>query len=143
VRRTINPAKCIVVAAGLLGSATPVDAEQPSIAIELNKLETRGSQCDAYFVITNGSTRNYQEFKLDLVLFRLDGVIRGRFAVDLAPLKPNKRVVKLFELTDTACDEIGSILINEAMGCKSDAEPAADCLNDVTVSSLTKVQLTK
>jgi len=121
----------------------PVGAEQGSIAIELNKLEPHGGQCGAYFVITNASSTNYQEFELDLVLFRLDGVIGRRFAIDLAPLKANKRTVKLFELADTACEEVGSILINETMGCKSDSEPAADCLKDFTVSSLTKVALTK
>ena len=128
---------------GLLGSVTAVGAEQGSIAIELNKLEPHGGQCEAYFVITNASDTNYQEFKLDLVLFRLDGVIGRRFAIDLAPLKANKRIVKLFELADTACEEVGSILINETLGCKSDAEPATDCLKDFTVSSLSKVPLTK
>jgi hypothetical protein len=132
----------VVLVSGLLGPAA-IAAEQVSIKLELNKLEPQGSQCAAYFVITNTSSANYQEFKLDLVLFRPDGVIGHRFAIDLAPLKANKRTVKLFELADTACDEVGSILINESIGCKSDSGPAADCLDDTAVSSLTKVPLTK
>ena len=81
--------------------------------------------------------------KLDLVLFKPDGVIGRRFAVDLAPLKSNKRTVKLFELADTTCDDVGSVLINEVMGCRADTGPVADCLNDISVSSLAKAQLTK
>ena len=114
-----------------------------AISIELNKLETQGSQCRAYFVVTNKNAANYQELKLDLVLFRPDGVIGRRFAVDLAPLKSNKRTVKLFELAETACDDVGSFLINEIMGCRTDTGPVADCLEGIAVSSLTKAQLTK
>src|SRR5262245_49593844 len=121
-------------------ATTPADAN--AISIELNKLETQGSQCRAYFVVTNKNAANYQELKLDLVLFRPDGVIGRRFAVDLAPLKSNKRTVKLFELADTACDDVGSFLINEIMGCRTDTGPVADCLDGIAVSSLTKAQLT-
>jgi hypothetical protein len=126
-----------------LAGATPVGAEQGSIAIELNKLEPQGRHCSAYFVVTNKNRTNYEEFKLDLVLFRPDGVIGRRFAIDLAPLKSDKRSVKLFELEGTPCYEVGSFLINEVMECKGDSGPTADCLKDITVSSLTKVQLTK
>ena len=56
----------VVPAPGGLGGA---------IAIELNKLEMQGNQCRAYFVVTNKNAANYKELKLDLVLFRPDGVI--------------------------------------------------------------------
>jgi hypothetical protein len=133
----------IALASALLCLVTPVGAEQGSIAIELNKLEPQGRQCSAYFVINNTNGTNYQELKLDLVVFRPDGVIGRRFAIDLAPIKPSKRTVKLFELADTPCEEVGSFLINEVMECKGDAGAIDDCLKDITVSSRSKVQLTK
>jgi hypothetical protein len=139
-----------LLALGCVGLGSAVRAEPASttagpgaIAIELNKLETQGSQCRAYFVITNKNGANYEELKLDLVLFKPDGVIGRRFAVDLAPLKSNKRTVKLFELADTACDDVGSLLINEVMGCRAESGPVDDCLTNISVSSLTKAQLTK
>jgi hypothetical protein len=49
----------------------------------------------------------------------------------------------LFELAYTACEEVGSILINETMGCKNDSVPAMECPKDITVSSLSKVPLNK
>jgi hypothetical protein len=132
----------VVAAAVLFGLAT-ASAEEGAIAIELNKLEPQGKQCRAYLVIQNKGGTNYQELKLDLVLFRPDGVIGRRFAVELAPLKANKRTVKLFDLEDTACDQVGSFLINDVMECKAESGPIADCLNDITASTLTNVQLTK
>jgi hypothetical protein len=123
-----------------LGAAT---AQEGPVSIELNKLEPQGKTCRAYIVIQNKGTTNYQELKLDIVLFKPDGVIGKRFAVDLAPLKADKRTVKLFDIEDTACEEVGSFLINDVMECKAETGPLTDCLKDLTVSSRTTVELTK
>jgi hypothetical protein len=123
--------------------ATALHAEPAGVAVELNKLESQGGGCRAYLVVNNESATQYQTLKLDLVLFQPDGVIGRRFAIDLAPLKPSKRAVKLFDLDGVACDKIGSFLINEVVDCKTDAGPATDCLAAITVKSLTSVQLTK
>ena len=123
-----------------LGTAT---AEDGSLAIELNKLEAQGEDCRAYFVIDNKKDTAYDELTLDLVLFRPDGVIGQRFAVELAPLKAKKRTVKLFDVAGTSCDEVGSFLINEVMECKTSTGEAADCLQDISVSSRTDNELTK
>ena len=48
-------------------------------------------------------------------------MIGRRFAVDLGPLKADKRsVVKLFDIDGTACDQVGSFLINDVMECKAE-----------------------
>ena len=118
-------------------------AQDEPITVELNKLEAEGQGCRAYFVINNKSATEYQSLKLDLVLFRGDAVIARRFAVDLAPLKGNKRSVKLFDIEGTACNEVGSFLINDVLECKADAAPVDDCMSKIAVSTLSNVQLTK
>lgn len=135
-------ATIFALATSLLGFGS-AKAQEDSIAIELNKLEPQGNQCRAYFVIQNKSSSTFSEFKLDLVLFQPDGVIGRRFAVELAPLKANKRTVKLFDLEGTACDQVGSFLINDVMECKAESGPVDDCLQNITASTLTNVQLTK
>ncbi len=127
-------------------SPTPAAPSPPAgdaaISIELNKLEPQGQSCRAYFVVGNKGTE-YQELKLDLVLFRPDGVIGRRFAVDLAPLKADKRSVKLFDIEGTKCDEVGSFLINDVMECKAQSGTVSDCLKNISVSTRTKVELNK
>ena len=132
----------VALIAGLFAGLGAAFAQDASVAIELNKLEPQGQNCRAYFVVNNKSTA-YETLKLDLVLFRPDGVIGRRFAVDLGPLKADKRSVKLFDIDGTSCDEVGSFLINDVMECKAESGPLSDCLKDLSVSSLTKVQLAK
>jgi hypothetical protein len=128
---------CLIVGAG------PAFAEPKALSVELNKLEPQGTGCRAYMVVQNDDDTTYKTFKLDLVLFQQDGVISRRFAMDLAPLKAKKRVVKLFDLDNIACDKIGELLINDVVECTAEAGPVENCLAGTTVKSLTSVQLKK
>jgi len=136
-------AACCVVGASLFFVALAAATEGGDISIELNKLEAQGQACRAYVVVSNKSDKEYQSLNLDLVLFRPDGVIGRRFAINLAPLRPDKRTVKLFDMDGTPCDQVGSILINDVIECKTEAGPVDDCLTHISVSTLTNAQLTK
>jgi len=81
--------------------------------------------------------------KIDLVLFQTDGVIGRRFSIDLAPLRAQKKSVKLFDIDGIACDKIGSLLINDVMECKADGNAVDNCLQHLTTSTLTNVKLSK
>lgn len=118
-------------------------ANATPIAVELNKLETIESGCRIYVVVDNKSETDFKTLKLDLVLFRTDGIVDQRFFVDLAPLRKQKRIVKLFELGKVACDDIGSFLVNDVVDCRSDTEAIDNCLARLSVSSLAKAKLNK
>jgi hypothetical protein len=125
-------------------AATAPEPDNSVIAtVQLNKLEPNNKGCRAYMVVNNPTDNTYQALKLDLVLFQVDGVIGRRFALDLAPLKPKKKTVKLFEIDSITCDKIGTFLINDVMDCKTDAGPVENCLRRMTTSTLTNVQLSK
>ena len=126
-------------------ATTPAGAAtEPNIGVELNKLETLKNGCRAYVVVNNKSQTEFKTLKLDLVLFRPDGIIGRRFAVDLAPVRPTKRSVKLFDLDGVACDQVGSFLINDVLECsKQGGGDEPNCLGRLSVSSLAKAQLSK
>lgn len=128
-----------VLALGL-GSAIAQDAK---VAVDLNKLEPVEKGCRAYVVIDNTGQAAFDSLKLDLVLFRTDGVIGRRFAAELGPLKSTKKTVKLFDITDTPCDQIGQFLVNEVVDCKVDGSAAQDCLDRLSFASTAKVQIGK
>jgi hypothetical protein len=142
----------VVGAAVLLGpvatrqNAIAQDAKAKAdggISLELNKLEASDKGCRAYVVVSNPTDATYDAYKLDLVMFQPDGIIGRRFAVDLAPLRPSKRTVKLFELDGTQCDGIGSFLVNDVMECRASSGPVSDCLANMKVNSLTKIEISK
>jgi hypothetical protein len=138
VRAAFFSAAIVVLALG--GGAR---AESGGLSIELNKLESQDNSCRAYLVVTNKSTTTYKVLKLDLVLFQPDGVIGRRVAIDLGPLQSDKRTVKLFDIDTIPCDQVGNVLINDVLECKSELGPIADCLAAITPSSLAKAPLTK
>lgn len=113
-----------------------------AVALELNKLETTEKGCRAVVVVNNQSDTAYQTLKLELVMFE-GGVFTRRIAVDLAPIRPQKRSVKLFEIDGIACDKISELLINDVMDCKTDAGAVDTCLQRLSVSSLASTKLSK
>ena len=122
-------------------TATTASGSGDGITLELNKLEKSDKGCRAYVVVTNPTKTSYDAFKLDLVMFQKDGVVGRRFALELSPMRPEKRSVKLFDLDGAQCEEIGSFLINDVIDCRTSTGPATDCLARLKVKSLTKVEI--
>lgn len=145
----IFPAYRPIVASGLvlglcaLAGAAPAQQAGPPIAVELNKLEkpeprpgASGGDCRVYVVLDNKSQNSYDSLQLDLVLFGTDGVIGRRLAVEMAPLRPVKKSVKLFDVAGLECGSIGQVLVNDVMTCRDGGgKPVEDCLNRLALSS--------
>lgn len=133
----------LIGALGVLGAAmTGTAVADDAVSIELNKLEPTDKGCRAVLVVNNPTDTTYSAMKLDLVMFE-GGVFTRRVALDLAPVREQKRSVKLFELDGLQCDNISEFLINDVMECKTSAGDADGCLKRITVSSLTKTKLSK
>lgn len=113
------------------------------ISLELNRLDESGANCRASFVIANPAAAAYSSFKLDLVVFDKGGTIIRRLAADVAPLRPDKTSVKIFDIPETRCATIGSILVNDVLDCRDGDKAVADCVGHLTVTSKTPVKLLK
>jgi hypothetical protein len=114
-----------------------------TIGIELNRLEDQGGNCRAYLVITNPGSAEFSGFALDLVVFDRGGMIMRRLAVDVAPLRPTKTSVKVFDISETACGAIGSILVNDVIHCRDKSGDVAGCVERLSTSSKLAVSLLK
>jgi hypothetical protein len=134
----------IILCGALLSWATPEAAEAPTkIGVELNRLEDQGGNCRAYLVIANPGSAEFSGFALDLVVFDRGGTIMRRLAVDLAPVRPAKTSVKVFDISETACGTIGSILVNDVIHCRDPSGDIAGCVDRLSTSSKLAVSLLK
>jgi hypothetical protein len=126
-----------------IAAAQDRKAVPAGLSLELNKLEDREGSCRAYLVFDNRTLAGFDSFKLDLVLFGTDGVIIRRMAVEAAPLRPEKKAVKLFDIAGTACAAIGSVLVNDVMSCQGGQGEQPDCISQLTVASRVSATLMK
>jgi hypothetical protein len=132
-----------ILAMAAVAAAQEGKAESAGMSLELNKLEDRDSGCRAYLVFDNRTDAGFDSFKLDLVLFGTDGVIIRRMAVEAAPLRPEKKAVKLFDIAGTACGAIGSVLVNDILGCHDAQGDQSDCISRLTVGSRVSATMMK
>ena len=132
----------VLAAAGAAAAQDRKDAPA-GLSLELNKLEDREGSCRAYLVFDNRTNDGFDSFKLDLVLFGTDGIIIRRMAVEAAPLRPEKKAVKLFDIAGTACAAIGGVLVNDVMACHGGQREQPDCISQLTVASRVSATLMK
>lgn len=122
-------------------AAEPTSATQ--LGVELNRLEQLDSVCRVYLVFENKLGSPLEALQLELVLFDSQGFVWRRLTLDAAPIAEDKTSVKLFDLADTECDQMGRILINDLVEI---AGPDGALPNDVTqldLSTKLKVDLFK
>jgi hypothetical protein len=111
--------------------------------VELNKLESQNSACLAYLVFENNTGHSFSDLTLDLVMFDKQGIIINRLAVNAAPVAAEKTSVKLFDIEDLACEEIGSILLNGVLDCRDEGGKVPNCVALLSPSSRANVALEK
>ncbi|QIG49749.1 Tat pathway signal sequence domain protein [Nordella sp. HKS 07] len=111
------------------------------LGLELNKLETAGAACQAYFLINEKAGKPLQSLKADLIIFGKDGGIAKRLIAELGPVRMNKTSVKIFAI-DVACADIAGVLLNDVASCAPDAAPEA-CLDRLSLSSRLDIRFYK
>ena len=133
-----------ILCGALLCWTTTQAAEAPAkIGVELNRLEDQAGSCRAYLVINNPGPAEYSGFVLDLVVFDRGGTITRRLAVDVAPVRPAKTTVKVFDIPETTCSAIGSILVNDVIHCRDASGELSECIDRLSTSSKLQVSLMK
>ncbi len=119
------------------------DDDTGSIIIELNKTEDTEEGCRPLFLFENQSGHQLNRFQIELVLFDQEGVHAKQIRLDMAPLYEGKKTVASFLLANVACDQIGSMLINDLPDCKNSAGGTLDCLPLLQVTSKSDIPLEK
>ena len=123
--------------------APPALAAEPSLGIELNKVEDSAEGCRSVFVFDNRTGHDLSRFRVDLILFDPEGIYAKQLLLDMAPLHADKKMVASFLLHEQPCAAIGSILVNDLPWCENGTGSPLDCLRFLKVGSKAEVPLQK
>ncbi|MES1925647.1 Tat pathway signal sequence domain protein [Salinisphaera sp. T31B1] len=122
-----------IAVAGHAFAQTQPDATA-GVEVELNKLEAVNGACRAYLVTQNLTDDRFDAFQLDVVMFDNDGIVARRLAVQIGPMAPQKTSLKVFDIPNLACGDIGQLLLNDVLECRDSNGSRDDCLSLVSVS---------
>jgi hypothetical protein len=142
--RLLKRATATLMAASLL--ATAALAETPvaggKLTIELNKFEDiAGGGCRAYFLFRNDTGASFEGFQMSLAIFNKDGVIDRLLSIDASPLPVARTTLKLFEIPQIACPDIGQVLLHDIPVCKPQNGTQTDCFPLIDLKSRTPAPL--
>ena len=126
------------------GTAQTDTAQTGKLAIEVNKFEQiEGGGCRAYFLFANNTPTSFEGFEMSLAIFDKAGVIDRLLSIDAAPLPVARTTLKLFEVPQIACANIGQILLHDVPVCKPQNAETVDCYPLIALTSRTSAALTK
>jgi hypothetical protein len=104
----------------------PAFAEAAGISLDINRLDTAGTDCRVTLVEKNATTADIAVLKLDLVVFDKGGQVTKRVAVDGGALKAGRSTVRSFDFKSTGCDTIGRVLLNGVLACEMTGKMAGE-----------------
>jgi len=118
-------------------------AQAQSLTVELNKLDDVETGCQAFFLFQNDRAENLTEFEMSLAILSPDGIIDRLLTIDAAPLPAERTTLKLFEIPDTQCANIGEILLHDIPACTPQNGDPLDCFSFLVLNSRATAPLVK
>lgn len=120
---------------------TQPDSAAPSLAIELNSYRQLENTCRLIFMASNRLGEDLTSASFETVLINTDGIVDRLTVFDFQELHNERTRVRQFDLADTRCDALGSVLINGAASCQGDGIDARLCMDALTVSTRTDLEI--
>ncbi len=118
-------------------------AHAQSLTVELNKLEDVETGCQAFFLFKNDRPENLTAFEMSLAILSPDGIIDRLLTIDAAPLPAERTTLKLFEIPDTQCANIGEVLLHDIPACTPQNGDPLDCFAFLELNSRATAPLVK
>ena len=141
-----NPATLFAgaLAGAIVFTGLAATAQTSKLTIEINKFEEiAGGGCRAFFLFQNSTPTSFEGFEMSLAIFNKQGVIDRLLSIDAAPLPVARTMLKLFEVPQIACTDIGQVLLHDVPVCKPQNAENTDCYPLIDLSSKTSAPLVK
>jgi hypothetical protein len=143
IMRTVPAVVALVSALAMMGpTANAQDSaggqareEASSVLAELNKVETVEAGCRSFFLFRNGTDTTLTGFEMSLAVLDRDGIIDRLLTIDAAPLPARRTTLKLFDIPDMACEDVGELILHDIATCADDTGRTIDCFDLLRLSS--------
>ncbi len=133
--------KSLVLFAAFMLPFAPIYAqESEEIRLELNKVESSGTNCVLTFLATSTMPADIEKLAYEFVIFDKDLRVDRMTVFDFRQLKKGKYRVRQFQLPDTKCGKLGRILINDSSACDGTGLTLPECFDKLTISNKTSIE---
>ena len=136
---------CLIAVGGLCApNALAQDAGAntgPSLDIELNSYRQVNGACRLIFMANNRLGANLTSVSFETVLIDMEGIVDRLTVFDFQDLQNDRTRVRQFDLPDTQCGSLGSVLINGAATCEGDGIDARQCMDALNVSTRADMEI--
>ncbi|WP_273687598.1 hypothetical protein [Ketogulonicigenium vulgare] len=120
--------------------STP-DVTEGQISVELNRLESFEGSCRLTFVTRNGLSQPLGGMMAETALFDTNGGLSRLTVFELGDVAAGQTRVRRYEVTGSACDGLGNVLVNDWQSCTVESTEAGACTAAINVTSRTAIGL--
>ena len=131
------------LAVAALANSALAQSEDTKLSIELNKLETFEGGCRSFFLFRNRTDLTLSSFEMSLAILDRHGVIDRLLTIDAAPLPAVRTVLKIFEIPEITCDNVGEMILHDIAACATASNTEIDCFDVIELSSRAAAALVK
>ncbi len=114
-------------------------APSPGLHLSLNSAATEDGNCVLSFVLRNTLGSDIDKAVYETVLFSAEGRVERLMLLDMGKLPDGRPRVVRFRVGGTACEALGSVLINGAETCEAGDLGGDVCISNLNVSSETSI----
>lgn len=125
----------LVFAAFALAQSPAALAQDKSILLELNKLESTEDGCLVSLVAQNQTAGPLTALSVEAVTFDTEGIIAQFVLWDFGGMAAGKTRAYPFVSVGAGCESISRILINDVVACSGETVAEGECLSLIQVST--------
>ncbi len=104
---------------------TAQEAPEPSLTVELNRIDQIEGACRLTFMVENAMGRDLDALAVEVVLFDPQGVVERLTLFEFGALPAGVPRVRQFDVPGLSCDGLGRVLVNGVAECPGDLPCAA------------------
>ena len=131
----------LLLATQAFAPAASSEEGKQALTMDLNAADTIGEACRLTFVLTNGLEADIDRLVYETVLFSDQGRVLLLTLFDFGTLPVGRPRVRQFQVPDTTCDRIGSVLINGTDTCDGTGLAPGLCETALETRSLSGIEI--